>query len=140
MRRTVILGLVLMSVLAPLGCSNRRSPQSEVVTSVFPAEAVPVRNWMQSVKARDLGLFRTVFSKRMCAEFSVTPWEHLLASYVFLWGDVLTNFDVETVDYVVLADAERPRERARVVITMGEQEYPSIRVVKEDGLWFVDDR
>jgi hypothetical protein len=96
---------------------------------------------MQAVKARDLELFKTVFSQRVQREeFAQVPGEPLLASYVYLWGDVLASHDVERVDYQVLPDREGRSGYARVVITMGEYEYPSLSVVREKGLWYVDER
>ena len=143
MSRPPALAIVLLtlSMLTSPSCSKRKSGNEQgqwVETHAIIEQAKPVRNWLQAIRARDMQLFKTVFSERIAKYFQKRGWKRMMAVYKTLWEDKLGDFDIEELDFQFLEN-EFDEQRGRVVVSKGKQSFPPISVLFEDGVWRVDE-
>ena len=139
--------MICLSIIIT-GCSQRKRHSAVedewVKTRPVSAEAKPVRNWLQSIKARDVELFKTVFSNRMKETMEEQGWGRSLGVYTFLWTEKLGDFDIEQLDFSFTPDTIPPYgEQAttgKVTVIKGERTFPPIDVIYEDGMWRVNER
>jgi hypothetical protein len=129
------------------GCSKKKSSTTAdewVQTKPVSPESEPVRNWLQSIKARDVELFKTVFSKRMQAVMGEQGWGRSLGVYTFLWTDKLGDYDIDELDFSFTPDTiPQYGEMAKtgtVTVSKDGNAYPPIDVIFENGLWKVNER
>ena len=149
-RLTVLLVLVLSMSVCVVGCSKRRqnsdtmANDSWVATTPVSAEAEPVRNWLQSIKARDVELFKTVFSQRMIPVMEQQGWGRSLGVYTMLWTDKLGDYDLDELTFD-FTPAELENDQfsvysGQVTVKKGDMGFPPIDVVYEEEGWKVDER
>lgn len=141
--------IVLCLSLVTAGCGKRRGgsnaeSDSWVTTAPVSAEAEPVRNWLQSIKARDVELFKTVFSKRMLPIMEQQGWGRSLGVYTMLWTDKLGDYDLDELTFD-FTPAELENEQSsvysgQVTVQKGDLIFPPIDVVYEEEGWKVDER
>ena len=142
--------LALSLSIFTAGCGKRRNDSNSntgdswVSTAPVSAEAKPVRNWLQSIKARDVELFKTVFSKRMQSTMEQQGWGRSLGVYTMLWTDKLGDYDLDELSFV-FAPAELENDQTdiysgQVTITKVDLSFPPIDVVYEEEGWKVDER
>jgi len=162
-----IILLVCCVSLCTIGCKKKQSPNNNndcwVHTKPISPEAEPVRNWLQSIKAKDLALFKTVFSKQMQGIMEAQGWGPSLGTYTLLFSDQFGDFDIDDLSYNFIPD-ETTKTTTEIVTdpvsgqsecttnpeintTSGQIEviqnglsFPPIDIILEDGAWKVDER
>ena len=140
--------LVLCIFILCSGCSKRHNNSSNedtwVTTTPVSAEAEPVRNWLQSIKARDVELFKTVFSKRMKVIMEQQGWGRSLGVYTALWTDKLGDYDIDEISFsfkpAKLANNQTSVYSGQVTVKKDDMVFPPIDVVYENDGWKVDER
>lgn len=129
------------------GCGKKRQNSQEdswVRTAPVSAEAEPVRNWLQSIKAKDVELFKTVFSQRMLPVMESQGWGRSLGVYTMLWTDKLGDYDLDEITFefvpAELKNDQTSVYSGQVIVKKGEVSFPPIDVVFEQEGWKVDER
>lgn len=144
---STILVLCLSLSISIIGCGKRHENSQKdewVTTAPVSDEARPVRNWLQSIKARDVELFKTVFSQRMLPVMEKQGWGRSLGVYTILWTDKLGDYDIDELSFD-FAPAELNNEQTsvysgQVTVKKDKVSFPPIDVVCEQDGWKVDER
>ena len=138
MRRALFASLIVVALFSNLACSRRQNRGDEWVQSKPVArEAEPVRNWLQSIKARDVELFKTVFSNNLLGHFERQGWGRMLGVYTNLWTEKLGDFDIDEITFE-FAPFEGTNT-GLVTVIRSEKRYPPINVIFEEGSWKVNE-
>ena len=138
MRMTLVCCLVVIALFSNLACSRRqRAKEDWVQSKPISRQAEPVRNWLQSIKARDLELFKTVFSKNLLDHFERQGWGRMLGVYTTLWYDKLGDFDIDelTFEFTPIEGTQT----GQVTVIRDLRRYPPINVIYEGGSWKVNE-
>jgi hypothetical protein len=128
------------------GCTKKKhypllSEDEWVITAPVCPQAEPVRNWLQSIKARDVELFKTVFSSRIASIMEQQGWGTSLGVYTLLWTDKLGDYDIAELTFHFTPDGHTiPSCSGQVTVIKGSTELPPVKVILEDGVWKVDER
>ncbi len=142
MPRIAFVCCVVLALCLNFGCSRRRKnveTEDWVMTNPVKRQAEPVRNWLQSIKARDVELFKTVFSASLLPHFEKQGWGRMLGVYTTLWTEKLGDFDIDQLSFDFKSYALDGLQSGEVTVKRGTQTYPPIKVIFEEGVWKVNE-
>jgi hypothetical protein len=116
----------------PFAAYERKQKKSAAISP----QVKPIADWLDSIKASNLQLFKSVYSEKMKAGLEKRGWDKVLKEYQDSCEKAFGDYDLADFGFSFEGDDKA----GAVEITFKDKQLPPLSVTKENNKWKINER